>query len=323
MEILKKAVDAGIISNAQRLEIEALEQSDPRGFTFSLVHLLWLGGAGLIVFALVLLAGEVSRGQPVPLMWICLVYAGGLACLDWALARRSDMRLLSSLVNLAMAVSVMFAADAAFGLQSEDWYPMRNPEAGLLVLAAFSAALVWRRGFLPAWITLSFAALWLAMIRLDPFMTYKEEPYFFLGASAFGMGLTWVFDLRSRSNHGFWLNKVALFCFTIYAFWVAFGRGWEEILLFASLVLLAVSLFLRRPVGVSAGAIGLGLYLAEWLDAWDNVLVAAGILGVVGLGAIFIGVKAHLVEDQLERLLPGSLKRLRPNARQDPVTFGF
>ena len=321
MDRLKAAEEAGIITAEQRHAIEALRLEEDRAFRFSLVHLLWLGGAGLIIFALVLLAGEISRGQSMPLMWTCLAYAGGFALLDWSLQGRRDLRLLSSLAFLGMSISGMFAVDAALAFEADRWRPMEYPELPLLFVGGLAGWLIWSRGFLPAWLVLGGASTWLAYVLVDPY--YSDEQVFFLCAGVAAFVLGWFFDLKARANHGFWLNKIALVCLFIYVVQAAFSSDQMLALLLTSLVLLAMSLFIRRAAGVSTAALGLAAYLGNWLDAWDNLFVAAAILAVVGLVAIFAGVKAHLVEDQLERLLPSQAKRLRPESRVDPVTFGF
>lgn len=342
MDKLRQAVDAGIITEAQRDAIEAIPD-DPRTFRFSLVHLLWLAGAGLIVFALLLLAAELSQGEAERLMWICLVYSGGLAALDQGLRGRAGVRLLSSLVLLSMGATAAIAVGAfiesQWGLVAPGthwsrfgaWYEpfLRGLYLPGAVIIGVSALLVVRRGFLPAWLALLAV---LATYSCDMFFGPRlddvvEASILWLGLSVLALAAGWWFDLAPGPNHGFWINKAGLLAFSIYTFVAlvegAFGSRDYWHLLPAGIAVALYSLYLRRPAGISAGALALAVYLAHWFDAWDNVYVAAAILGVIGLGSIYLGVKAHLVENRLDRLLPSQLRRLRPDARSDPVTFGF
>ncbi len=342
MDRLKRAVEAGIISEHQRKAIQALAP-ETNEFQFSLVHVLWFCGAGLIGFALFLLAIEISDNSVERFAWVCLVYTGALAVLDYVIKGRKALRLLSSLVLLTMgftaACAVAAFLDAQFQLrdvgqswkQLDHWseFIVRGPYLYSSVLIGVSAILIKYRGFLPAWIALLGA---LTVLVCDVFYGLRLEKVLavyspWLGLSVVFLGWGWWLDLRTRANHGFWLNKVALILFTVFVFIALFETSWRAgdywILLPAALILVLYSVYIRRPTGVSAGAFALASYLGQWFQAWDNLYVASALISVFGLGAIFAGVRAHLVEDQLDKLLPQKLKDLRPEARSDPVTFGF
>ena len=342
MDRLKSAVEAGIITQAQREAIEALPL-DPRAFQFSLVHALWFCGAGLMAFALFLLAIEISQAEAWRLGWVCLAYTGLLAGLDYVIKGRDGLRVLSSLILVAMGVTTTIAVasfiDTFFGLKEpgkhwlsyENWYGpfVQGPYLYGLVLLVVSGILVRFRGFLPAWI----AVLGVIVgFGLDVFYGNELENYFdenllWLAFSVVFLAVGWFFDLKTGPNHGFWLNKSALITFTIYTFAVvigsAFGGDAYWSLLPSGIALMLFSIFMRRPAGLSVGAIALGTYIGQWFDAWDNLYVASALLGLIGLGSVYIGVRAHLIENQLDRLLPSKLREMRPESRVDPVTFGF
>lgn len=52
-------------------------------------------------------------------------------------------------------------------------------------------------------------------------------------------------------------------------------------------------------------------------------MVRIAIAVCLALAAICLGVRAHLIEERLEQFLPPLLRRLRPAARTDPVTYGL
>ncbi|MEO9822439.1 MAG: hypothetical protein ABJ370_10560 [Paracoccaceae bacterium] len=342
MEKLDIAVQAGIISQAQRDSIEALPV-DSRSFQFSLVHALWFCGAGLIAFALFLLAIEISQQDYWRLAWVCLAYTGLLAGLDYVIKGRDGLRVLSSLVLMAMGICATFAVasflETFFGLEEpgttwskyENWYGpfVQGPYLFGIVLLAISGILVRFRGFLPAWIV---GLGVIVVFGIDAFLgnslDHNIEYYWpWLAFSILFLATGWFFDLKSGPNHGFWLNKAALMTFTMYTLIVLFESNYNNnaywSLLPSGIALMLFSIFVRRPAGLSVGVIALGTYVGFWFGAWDNMYVAAALLGLIGLGSIFIGVRAHLIENQLDRLLPSKLRELRPESRVDPVTFGF
>ena len=47
------------------------------------------------------------------------------------------------------------------------------------------------------------------------------------------------------------------------------------------------------------------------------------ILALFGGALIYWGVRARMIENRLEALLPPTLRQLRPTRRADPVTFGY
>ena len=339
---LQSAVEAGIITQAQREAIEGLPL-DPRAFQFSFVHVLWFCGAGLIAFALFLLAIEISQAESWRLAWVCLAYTGLLAGLDFVIKGRDGLRVLSSLVLAAMGMTTTIAVasfiDTFIGLEEpgkhwlsyENWYGpfVQGPYLYGLVLLVVSGILVRFRGFLPAWIavlgvTVGFG---LDIFYGNEFEDFFDENLFWLSFSVVFLAVGWFFDLRTGPNHGFWLNKSALITYTIYTFFVVigstFGNDAYWSLLPSGIALMLFSIFVRRPAGLSMGAIALGTYAGHWFDAWDNLYVASALLGLIGLGSVYIGVRAHLIENQLDRLLPSKLRELRPESRVDPVTFGF
>ncbi|MEM6481535.1 MAG: hypothetical protein AAF922_07725 [Pseudomonadota bacterium] len=340
MKRLRDAVAAGIITEAQREAIEALESREP-GLKLSMVHLLWLGGTGLIVFAMVLLAAEISQGEMVRLIWVCLAYAAGLFALDIIVQRQQSLRLLSALLVLGIGASMSIAIGAFIDLQlgyrgiGRDWPgsqavgpPVLNGIylPSLPVLLASAILLHWR-GFLPGWIgILSVPALWILDVYLGAGLSDQiGYPWLFLIFSVIAFGLAWFFDLRQGPNHGFWINKMGLLAFFFFVIAVTIDRPQDDyvLLLSTGFGLILFSLFLRRSAGVSGGALALAIYVADWVFEWDNLYVATGVIALVGLLAIYAGVRAHLIEDRLDAFLPESLKRRRPEAREDPITFGW
>lgn len=336
MSRLKDAVAAGIITEAQRRAIEALEVQRP-GLKLSMVHVLWLGGMGLIVFAMVLLAAEISRGDMWRLTWVCLVYAGLLFALDVIVQRRRDLRLLSALLLLGIGVSASVAVGAYIEMEygfrgiGRSWASWGTFFDGIYVpslpLLAACAILIRRRGFLPAWIgVLTMAGLWISDLFFSTALHDRfETQWIFLFMSVICFALAWFFDLRPGANHGFWINKMGLIAFFVFSL-LASIEGWDDelwVLLPTGLGLIFFSLYVRRAAGVTAGALNIAVYIGDWALGWDNLYVATGVIALFGVTAIYFGVRAHLIEGRLDSYLPRSLRALRPESREDPITFGF
>ncbi|MEM8578740.1 MAG: hypothetical protein AAGF60_12885 [Pseudomonadota bacterium] len=348
MDQLERAVAAGIITEAQRDAIAALPPEDG-GLPLSLVNVLWAGGCALVVLAMVLVAAEVGKGGAGHVMWMCLAYAGGFLVLDAVLRGRGGFRLLSSLVLAGAGIALMSAGfawqesvggsviargwDYSFSDRAGAIWPyaplLHGPYLPMAPVLAVGAILIRWRGFLPGWLMVWGA---LAPVLSDIYHGLRLEDVapewavlFACAALLFGLG--WWQDLVCRANHGFWQNKAGgiAFLWAMLEGFSLFGRpdaGYFGTLLALSLVLVLFSIYLRRPAGISVAAIGIAAYCAEWLEAWDNLFVAGGVLAVIGLGAIVLGVRAHLIAAQLDTLLPGTLRALRPAARTDPTTFG-
>ncbi|THH38420.1 hypothetical protein E4Z66_02285 [Aliishimia ponticola] len=336
MNRLSAAVAAGIITPEQKRAIEALPDG-PGSLRLSLVHLLWLGGVALIVFALFLLTIQISGGDPDRISMVCLVYAVGFFLLDRVVEPRPDLRLLSTLLVLGLGVTLSFSV----GAYIEPFVPGRNWSGytnalgpltkgmylPLLPLLGVSALLIRNRQFLPAWTgVLGVLSVYAIDLFYGPGLNdVIDQNLFWLALSVGCLVLGWWLDLRATHNHGFWLNKAGLLAFFVFSTSMAFDWRAEGIwpLLPTGLLMIFYSIYVRRPGGISGGALALAFYLGDWFQAWDNLYVAAAIVALAGLGAIFLGVRAHLIEDRLDDFLPPVLRRLRPEARQDPVTFGL
>ncbi|MEM6579467.1 MAG: hypothetical protein AAF678_13340 [Pseudomonadota bacterium] len=308
-----------------------------------MVHLLWIAGTSLVVFALVLLAIEISDGRVERLIWVCLAYAAALFALDVIVQRRADLRPLSALLLLGIGAATSVAAGAFielhFGLREvgEDWNSPRFEDPALLTgiyipslpLLLACAVLIYKRGFLPAWIgVLTIAGLWIADVYFGTTLHERFQDYWiFLWMSVTCFGLAWYFDLRSEANHGFWINKMGLIAFLIFSLVASIDRlGLDDellVLLPTGLGLILFSLYVRRAAGVTAGALNVAIYIGDWVFEWDNLYVATGIIALIGIASIYLGVRAHLIEDRLDALLPDALRKLRPEARNDPISFGF
>ena len=358
MDRLEKAVAAEIITEDQRRRIMALDMgpSDAQGaqdFRFSLVHLLWVAGVALVIVALLILADQLVDDAN-SLLLVSLVYAAGLLALDQVIKPFAGLRLLSSLLYVGVAVCAVIAVislqyiygapkplgeavDSAFSHPDD---PYSGGRLWDLIVFSFlpmallplgiAAGLLHLRSFLPAWL-LAVPALFLIGLELMNFVIFRDDvlslfDWFDDYVVAFGVatfGLGWWLDLRARLNHGFWLNKLALLL--LWA-WLLFQYEVEEretFVLLASVVLIFLAIFLRRPFGVPVGAGFVAIYIVELFDWWDNPLVVATFLAVIGGALIYWGVRAHLIENRLEALLPARLRALRPARRHDPVTFGY
>lgn len=355
MDRLAEAVRRGIITQDQCDQIQALANAHvpagrETGFTFSLVHLLWVAGVALVVMALGILAAQIVEDANT-LLAVALVYAAGLLALDQVVKARDELRLLSSVLYVGVAIC---GALAAFALQEiwggSDYFTVwpRDPDSGvpligatrkLMIFLLFSAALpaavagsvaaglLWFRRFLPAWVLVVPAAYVIALEMLNLISrdggVLNQLETTLIAAGILLAALAWRLDLRSRHNHGFWLNKLAL---VFLGSWLAYQYGVEArktLVLVLAILLIFLSVYWRRPLGVPISAGFVVVYIAELFDWWRDPLVVAAFLAVIGGALIYWGVRARMIENRLEALLPPILRQLRPTRRADPVTFGY
>ena len=349
MQILDQAVDEGIISAQQRDQIVDLQRQTAdrfpeTGIKLSLVHVLWTAGVLLGVVALAILANEIGGQDPWSMMLVAVSYAALFALLDYVIRDRSSLRVLSSLLVLAigfcLALALVMIQEQQAGAR---WfgYPRWGEDEGgrpsILVRAWYSSLLpllpivvtgVWAlrlRAFLPAWL-LVFPALVVAGYEIlqlggapTTILGFNLTTSYLLLSALVGLGFAWRLDLKSRINHGFWLNKLGLLLFGL---WLGDTYyDFEFVVMALGVLTIFASIFWRRPFGISVGAAAIGWYIIDLFDWWDEPIVLAAVLGLIGLGLLFLGVRFKLIESRLESMLPAGLRALRPNRREDPVIF--
>lgn len=347
---LKAAVGAGIVTEAQAASLASLADSrrgarenlaagdEPfelfKGFNeiFIVVGLLILtaGWSGVVGFAY---ATNISNPQQAAITY-GLISAGALWVLSEYFTRRRRM------VAPAIALSILFAANAAFSLSlyfaqpfmlaQEDYSSLPLPFA-LGTVAVFIYWLRFRTPFAMAMIAVGcfiVAILWAATTQGTPqspsdlFLLSAGGPFawitLLLGFGVFAVAM--IFDMSDphrvtrRSANGFWLHVVAAPALvnTIALSLLDQDSGAANLMLLGVLALFAfVAVIIDRRSFLIA-AIGYIVALAATVFEGDGAAATVLTLGIVLLllGAFWEKIRARLL-----RLLPGfiPLHRLPPS----------
>ena len=304
---------------------------------FDLIHLLWYGGALLILGAMTLFATlAFAQMGGVGLTATAIVYAAGFVLAGRHLWHRG----LTTPGGLMIAIAVGMAPMAVFGLQemSDQWGTMGDPgnyrdfyrwvhgsfvPMELATLAAGALALCFFR--FPFIVAIMAFALWFLSMDLAPWVFHGQDLswdqrrdlslYFGLAL----MLLAWGVDLAARqADFAFWLHLVGAV-----TFWGGLtlqdgGSGWAQAAYCAinvGLVLLAV--FLGRRVYAVFGMIGIMVYLGHLVaDVFADSLLFPFVLTLIGLAVMGAGLwlypRRHRADLWLDRSLPPALRQLRP-----------
>lgn len=343
---LRKAVAAGLLSETQCGRIIAyLGQAETTisqpATAFDLTHVLWYGGA-LIVMAAMGLFSTTAFGMMGgwALFATGAVYAIGL----WLLGRnlwRRDLPVPGGLL-IAAAVSMVplmiFGLQDALGLWSQapdapgnyrDIYSYVNGSWIWMETGTILAALVALRSYkVPFLLLVGGIALW--------FMSMDIALWFTAGATdftdietrrkvsiAFGllmMAGAWMIDLKRPAGPdlGFWLH-----IFGAATFWGAMTASPESTevtrFLYAliNLFLVGFALFIDRRIYAVFGAIGVSIYLGYLAyDVFDDMIVFSFALSGIGLGVIALGLWLNrhyaALSAAIDARMPDGFRALRP-----------
>lgn len=353
------AVQEGLIDQATARRLRDIKERDDRRkaerprFQLHLTHVFWVGGAALVVVGWLLLAEQVFEDSPEPLAFA--LFAACLVCIWSATRVRKNNGDEVAAICLSVAAICLFAGTISALQQANgtlnyfqpiappDGQPMRpdlrpmydrlqeTAAAPGFVLILFSLPLlVWRR-FLPAWGLIALGTWVFAMeyARLSgpPETTGGDVlQVVSLWFGAVVLLMSYFSDLGATHNHGYWLNKAG---------WMATSAGMgayyaddigaaKEIFLIVCIVSCFLSVFLRRPGGLPFAALGIFTYLVEhFLELLPNIWWTAACLNLLGLVLISIGLRIAKRINRSSTATKEGFVRLRPERRDDPVTFGF
>lgn len=347
---LAALVGAGIISAEKRDQIAkflaarpaAPSMHAPQAARFDLTHVLWYGGALIIIGAMGLFTTEAfNRMGGWALAGCGLVYAAALALLGEHFWFKKKLRVPGGLF-IAAAVSmvpmIVFGVQDALDLwkyaqgdpgQYRNFYPYINGSWLYMEIATVAVALaaIWRYRF-PFILMIAAVALW--FMSMDLAMWFTQQPgdytsfetrrwvsmWFGLATIAFA----WAWDvLKGRvPDMMFWIHLAGAA-----AFWggLSLHDGGTELQKFLYLMinvaLLGFSLFIDRRIYAIAGGLGIALYLGHLAsDVFKDMIGFSFALSAIGLAIIFAGLwlnkhRASL-SHALSSSLPAPLLRLRP-----------
>lgn len=344
---LKALHAAGIIDDAKLKEIERFlanraPASQAAAVRFDLTHVLWYGGALIIIGAMGLFTTEAFNRMGGWALASCgVIYAGALAVLGDHFWSRKNLRVPGGLL-IAAAVSmvpmIVFGIQDALDLwkyaqgdpgQYRNFYPYINGSWLYMEIATVLAALIAiRRYRFPFILMIAAVALWFMSMDLAMWFTsgpdYLDEFSIRRTVSMwFGLGVilaAWAWDvLKGRKpDMMFWVHLAGAA-----AFWGGLSAHNSDsevakfVYLLINIALLGFSLFIDRRIYAVAGALGVAVYLGHLAsDVFKDMIGFSFALSAIGLAVIFAGLWLHKhrasLSGSLDRALPEALRRLRP-----------
>jgi hypothetical protein len=341
---------AGIITDAKRAEIETFfasrQSTTAPEARFDLTHVLWYGGALIIIGAMGLFTTEAfNRMGGLALVTCGVVYALALLIGGNHFWFRRNARVPGGLL-VAAAISMM--PMIVFGLQDHfDLWKYAQGDPGqyknlfpyihgswlymeiATVIAALIAIMRYRFPFI---LLIAGVALW--FMSMDLAMWFMPKP---TDANAY------TYDWDIRRTVSMWFGLALMLASWMYEIWkgrtpdmmfwihlagaAAFWGGLslhdggtaltKFIYLMINLLLIAFSLFIDRRIYAVAGALGVAMYLGYLAsDVFKDMIGFSFALSAIGLGIIFAGLWLNKHRAQMSRSLSASLpevlRRLRP-----------
>ncbi len=306
-----------------RTSREAARRFDPPNF------LLYFG-AGVALAATVLMGDSFDRYRSWVAFVVSLVYLAAFAAGSAALLRRGWAVAGGLLATLAVATVpwVVYAFEKWAG-----WWPRDAPTsygafhqeilaswiAMELVTIAVGLVVLYLVGFPLILAPIAFVAWYLSMDVAPALFGQDVSPDERAAVSlvvaavliAFGVGV----DVRGFRRHAFWLHFFGLLIALGSLCWLTFAH--DDNLTWALITLVsAATIFAAIPLGRATyavfGAIGLVTTMYHWAgEVFDDSIVFAGALTVVGLAFVALGLVWRAQGDRWARATRARLSRLR------------
>ena len=352
---LRAAADAGIITAGQsdllfdfisartgtRTRGPDISSASPT--TFDVVHLLWYGGALIVMSAMGLfttLAFSQMGGDA--LTATALVYAALFAAAGHYLWTVKHLRTPGGLliaVAVSMAPLAVYGIQDAFGAWGQfgspnkigDFYVWIKGSFVFMELAAIAAAALALRFYrFPFIVLIAAIALWFLSMDIVPWITRS----WITGSSVssfetsrrvsvwFGLGIiAAAITVNGRQRTGdfaFWL-----YLFGVLTFWGGITAASDGTALAKAMYcamnigFLAISVFLGRRAFALFGTIGIAIYLGDLAgQVFKDSMLFPFALSLIGIAIIAFGLYYHRHQDAIrgwcDARLPPLLKRLRP-----------
>lgn len=341
--------DAGIISAEKRDEIArffASRQSQAitsaPAARFDLTHVLWYGGALIIIGAMGLFTTDAFNRMGGSALVVCgLIYAVVLAGLGDHLWSKRNLRVPGGLL-IAAAVSmvpmIVYGIQDALDLwkyaqddpgEYRNFYPYINGSWLYMEIGTVLVALLAIRRFrFPFILMIAAVALWFMSMDLAKWFTgaigafddfeVRRTVSMYFGLAL--MTLASIYDVvKSRTpDMMFWIHIAGAV-----AFWAGLtlhdgGTEFDKFLyLMINVALLAFSLFIDRRIYAVAGTLGVAAYLGHLAsDVFKDMMSFSFALSAIGLAVIFAGLWLNRHRASLSRSLseslPAALRSLRP-----------
>ena len=343
---LRKAVAAGLLSEDQFDRIKAYlaaphDGAGPPAAKFDLTHVLWYGGA-LIVMAAMGLFSTTAFGMMggSALFATGAIYAIGL----WLAGRNLWRRDLRTPAGLLIAAAVSMVPLMIYGIQDaldlwkyaqgkpgsyRDFFPYVNGSWLYMEIGTIIAAIVALRSYkVPFLMLVGGIALWFMSMDLAMWFTTTPADFYDIETRrkvsiVFGLLMiivAWATDLRRPQGPdlSFWLH-----IFGAATFWGAMTASSESteftrfIYFLINLVLIGLALFLDRRIYAVFGAMGVAAYLGYLAyDVFQDLILFSFALSGIGIAIIAMGLWLNrhyaALSAAIDARMPEGLRALRP-----------
>lgn len=315
-----------------KLEEDSQEKSSP--FAKYLYYL----GAMIIISAMTWfmnLGWELFGGGGIFL--IASAYAAFFAFLGSYLWKRKDLRVPAGLL---ITIAVCMTPLAIYGLENyfqlyedqekyKQFYEIVDSRWVAMELGTIAASLLALRFYPFPFLTAPlFFSAWFLSMDVAPLIfgkeiTWNEKCWVSLVFGLVLLGIGCNIDRKGKADYAFWS-----YLFGTLAFWGGLNcLIWEkgEALLFVyaviNLVMMVLSILLRRTVLMVFGAIGLFAYLAHLAQSlFANAVLFPFVLTAFGLGIIYLGIlyqrNMNFLEKKLLEILPSCIRTLLTTTHQ-------
>jgi hypothetical protein len=345
---LQAARNAGIVSEEQYQQLVAFFQErqpgrdSPAAPRFDFTHVLWYGGALIVMVAMGLFATEAFTSMGGWALSITgVIYAAAFAVVGDNLWNRGGLRVPGGLM---IAVAVSMIPMIIYGIQDalDLWnYALGQPgnyhsffiyvngswlymeiatvAAAAIAIRRYPFSFILLVGGIALWFMSMDLALWFTATP-ESFDDFETRRLVSLAFGAMLIVVSWAIDIRRRGevDYALWLH-----IFGVMTFWggLTFASGGTELEHFVYFLinvgLIGLGLFLDRRVYVGFGALGMAAYFGYLAyDVFKDVIAFSFALSAIGVAVIFLGLQLHKHNDAmatwLERTLPENLKWLKP-----------
>lgn len=321
------AGEGGIISHDQAARLwDALQTRKGSDSRLDLAHVLWYGGAVLVLLAMAWFMFDAwDKLGAAGMVGISAVYTLGFIGCGWKLWFKDDLQIPGGLL-FTLAVSMtpltVWGVGTLVGQNMESTGGAMAVEIATL-LASLSALRFIRFPFLT--FPLSVSAWALALTVAESATRGMEWTAYLHVTMGFGLVMlivSFLVDRRTREDFAFWG-----YLFGLVAFWGSLSlldantELGKFAYLLVNLALMLASVLLNRRVFLVAGSAGTLYYVGHVLsNMFDNVLAFVCALAFLGMLTIWLGTKYHKNRASIESfvlgLVPASLKKHLPEWRQ-------
>lgn len=313
--------------------VTAPAASKTKTASFEMSHLLYYGGAAIMLFALTIgLLQFVGNIGGAGIATITGLYGVGFACAGAYLWQRPDLKTVGGIfaaLAVAMVPLTVLGIEHASGM-FDRWdriagFRQHVPMEIATIAASLIALRYIRFGLLTAPLALAsyFLMMDIAWVTIDP--AARIESYLTMLFGAVLMAGAFFADMRTRHSEydfGFWGYLFGGTAFWLglnwLTWWTTGGEATQLIYLGVNAALLVVSVLVSRGLLTAYGTLGVAAYLFHltW-EVFQNSQAFPFALAAVGLGMIVVGIaytkNRARIEGAIRGAVPESLRQYLPS----------